>query len=66
LGKTIQTIAFLAAVLKINERPTNFFAKPKEDPVIVIAPASVLEQWNNEIKKVLMLVLFFFFCFIFV
>lgn len=43
LGKTIQTIAFLTAVLSPE------FGHRR---VLVVAPASVLAQWQDEMKKV--------------
>ncbi|KAI0998377.1 DNA repair and recombination protein [Podosphaera aphanis] len=42
LGKTIQVISFLAAL---------HYSKKLTKPVIVVAPATVLQQWVNEFHK---------------
>lgn len=50
LGKTIQTIAFLAAVYGKDGESGKAAAskRNKEDLVLIIGPASVLENWENE------------------
>jgi len=42
LGKTIQTIAFIAHLLRTQERPA---------PHLIVVPLSVLSNWGNEFKK---------------
>lgn len=42
LGKTIQLLTFIAAVIE---------TEPKVDPFLVVAPVSLLENWNEEIGK---------------
>lgn len=42
LGKTLQLLTFLATVIK-NERDI--------DPVLIVAPVSLLESWKDEISK---------------
>ena len=44
MGKTIQTIAFLAGLSRSNLIPSG-------SPLLVIAPATVLQQWCNEFKS---------------
>jgi SNF2 family DNA or RNA helicase len=54
-GKTIQTIAFISAIMGVDEESNIWFfgAKKKEiPPVLVVMPASVLNQWIREINKV--------------
>jgi DNA excision repair protein ERCC-6-like 2 len=50
LGKTIQTIAFLSAVIgKGNdhgEQSTD--QRKKSDPVLILCPTSVIRNWENE------------------
>lgn len=43
LGKTIQTIAFLNAILAPAFGPRR---------ALIVAPASVLSQWQEEMRKV--------------
>lgn len=56
LGKTIQTIAFLAAVF-VNDassgysRSSNGGQADKERPVLIICPSSVIQNWENEFSK---------------
>lgn len=42
LGKTLQLLAFIACVLEHN---------PETDPFLVVAPVSLLENWNEEISR---------------
>ncbi|KFZ17344.1 hypothetical protein V502_04629 [Pseudogymnoascus sp. VKM F-4520 (FW-2644)] len=42
LGKTIQVVSFIAAL---------HFSKQLDKPVIVVAPATVLQQWVNEFHR---------------
>ncbi len=42
LGKTIQLLTFIAACLEDN---------PRMDPVLVVAPVALLENWQEEIDK---------------
>ena len=50
LGKTIQTIAFLAAILRSPvARDIDTGAPPS--PVLIVCPASVLANWERELKK---------------
>lgn len=50
LGKTIQTIAFLAAVLGKNEEygNANVTSVHTLGPVLIICPTSVIRNWENE------------------
>lgn len=46
LGKTIMTIAFLAAILKKQGRPDYLKPPTKvEKPVLIVTPTSVLSNW---------------------
>lgn len=47
LGKTLQTIAFLAWLKTAIERPE---AKNR-GPVLVVAPTSLLENWEQEVQR---------------
>lgn len=55
LGKTIQTIAFLAAVYGKDEVIHSSIRKEhqagKKDPVLIICPTSVIHNWENEFSK---------------
>jgi superfamily II DNA or RNA helicase len=55
MGKTIQTIAFLSAVLRVGDerRRINYTLIPdRSRPVaLIVLPASVILQWEAEIKK---------------
>ncbi|CAO2813141.1 unnamed protein product [Amaranthus hypochondriacus] len=53
LGKTIQTIAFLAAVFgKDGEAGKPSAAeRNQKGPVLIIGPASVIENWENEFSN---------------
>ena len=42
LGKTVQLLAFIAHCLEHN---------PELDPVLIVAPLSLLENWQDEIEK---------------
>ncbi|MEW6324633.1 MAG: SNF2-related protein [Nitrospirota bacterium] len=42
LGKTLQLLTFVASCLEEN---------PKLDPVLVVAPLSLLENWNAEVER---------------
>ncbi|RNB92317.1 helicase SNF [Brevibacillus fluminis] len=43
LGKTLQSIAFIVSILpEIRER---------EEPVLIVAPASLVYNWQNELKR---------------
>lgn len=42
LGKTLQLLTFVASCLEEN---------PKLEPVLVVAPLSLLENWNTEVKR---------------
>lgn len=50
LGKTIQTIAFLAAVFGKDGESSKSTASERNQkgPVLIMGPASVLENWENE------------------
>lgn len=60
LGKTIQTISFICAILGTGGKEDssfNFFgggtSKTQQAKcVLVVAPASVLYQWEREVQKV--------------
>jgi SNF2 family DNA or RNA helicase len=51
LGKTLQCIAFIAAIL--GNADANFFRPSSFAPVVVVMPASVLDQWTREFARVL-------------
>eukprot|EP00268_Persea_americana_P032520 TRINITY_DN319_c6_g1_i4.p1 TRINITY_DN319_c6_g1~~TRINITY_DN319_c6_g1_i4.p1 ORF type:complete len:827 (-),score=153.51 TRINITY_DN319_c6_g1_i4:293-2521(-) len=55
LGKTIQSIAFLSAVLgKDEERGDNSFERDfpsKRGPVLIVCPTSVINNWENEFSE---------------
>lgn len=52
LGKTIQTIAFLAAVFgKDGEAGNPPAADKNQKAVLILGPASVLENWENEFSN---------------
>ncbi|XP_011085388.1 switch 2 isoform X2 [Sesamum indicum] len=53
LGKTIQTIAFLAAVFGKGSEPdlTPQKGKLKKGPVLIICPSSVILNWESEFSK---------------
>lgn len=42
LGKTLQLLTFITSCIEENSRL---------DPILIIAPVSLLENWENEIKK---------------
>ena len=42
LGKTVQLLTFIAACLE---------AAPKTDPFLIVAPVSLLENWQEEMEK---------------
>ncbi len=47
LGKTLQTISFLAWMKERLEEGNG----PARGPVLVVAPTSLLETWENEVKR---------------
>ncbi|KAL6059638.1 DNA repair and recombination protein RAD26-like [Balamuthia mandrillaris] len=50
LGKTVQSVAFLAAIMHKNKsRPKGTNKEQKR--ALVVGPASVLQQWKNELEK---------------
>ncbi|KAL2937789.1 Switch 2 [Bienertia sinuspersici] len=53
LGKTIQTIAFLAAVYGKDGESGNYPTadRKQKGPVLIIGPASVLQNWENEFSN---------------
>ncbi|KAK2434708.1 chromatin remodeling [Trifolium repens] len=52
LGKTIQTIAFLAAIFG-KEGDSVLIEKrvEKRDPVLIICPSSIIQNWESEFSK---------------
>ncbi|KAL0045771.1 hypothetical protein WJX82_003975 [Trebouxia sp. C0006] len=53
LGKTVQTIAFCAALLQKTGTPQDSVASsgsqfPKRCPILIVAPTSVLTNWQRE------------------
>ncbi len=58
LGKTIQSIAFLSAIVGEQRQESSFFSKKKREddntvkPALVVMPAGVIQQWAREFKKV--------------
>ncbi|WJX44844.1 Swi5 complex subunit Swi2, variant 2 [Trifolium repens] len=52
LGKTIQTIAFLAAIFR-KEGDSVLTEKrvEKRDPVLIICPSSIIQNWESEFSK---------------
>ena len=48
LGKTIQTIAFIAKRLEEDGKKET---SKKTEPFLVVAPTSVVENWDTELKK---------------
>jgi SWI/SNF-related matrix-associated actin-dependent regulator of chromatin subfamily A containing DEAD/H box 1 len=56
LGKTVQTIAFLAWLRSKNRDTDNVIVDPQDNlkrvkPHIIIVPASVMDNWLGEFKK---------------
>ncbi|KAK3033312.1 hypothetical protein RJ639_033780 [Escallonia herrerae] len=55
LGKTIQTIAFLAAVYEkdgeLSETTTEKRQVEKKGPVVIVCPSSVIYNWEIEFSK---------------
>ncbi|CAK8577032.1 unnamed protein product [Lathyrus sativus] len=51
LGKTIQTIAFLAAIFGKGESVHSEKQVEKRDPVLIICPSSVIQNWESEFSK---------------
>jgi SNF2 family DNA or RNA helicase len=55
LGKTVQTTAFLAAIMLKNESaPVGKNQKPPEPAAraLIVGPASILDQWKAELQRV--------------
>lgn len=63
LGKTIQSIAFLSAIVGEQNDAFSFFRNKKKSveldsepkkfkPALVVMPAGVIQQWVREFKKV--------------
>jgi len=59
LGKTIQAVAFFVAVVGNRSDKEEFFkgsmkdkmaAKKKKKTVLLVTPASVMENWRREIR----------------
>ncbi|PNY06301.1 DNA repair and recombination RAD26-like protein [Trifolium pratense] len=52
LGKTIQTIAFLAAIFgKEGDSVQTEKRVEKRDPVLIICPSSIIQNWESEFSK---------------
>lgn len=52
LGKTIQTIAFLAAIFgKEGDSILSETRVDKRDPVLIICPSSIIQNWESEFSK---------------
>ncbi|WJX50946.1 Swi5 complex subunit Swi2, variant 2 [Trifolium repens] len=52
LGKTIQTIAFLAAIFgKEGDSVLTDKRVEKRDPVLIICPSSIIQNWESEFSK---------------
>lgn len=53
LGKTLTSITFIVAILGSGGKEEERYERSKGiNPVLVVAPASVIDQWSREIEKV--------------
>jgi SNF2-related domain len=67
LGKTIQSIAFLSAIVGEQIAEITFFKNKKRSyecknnfkPALIVLPAGVIQQWMREFKKVFFISFFF-------
>jgi len=50
LGKTLQTITFLDWLQKSHEETTSQYGT-KHGPILVVAPTSLLRNWEEEVEK---------------
>jgi SNF2 family DNA or RNA helicase len=59
LGKTVQTTAFLAAIMLKNDATAKNQRAERPDVVaavatraLIVGPASILDQWKAELQRV--------------